>query len=122
GVAEQRDRALAPALDRLAVGGGPALPALRQLEELARPPADAFEVGEDLLAAAFAHTPGLGVAAVEGDDDVVLLAAAQRIVDEVAVRPGPDRGGVPRQVGGKLGGIDDGAVDDVARHAHRVAD
>ena len=33
-----------------------------------------------------------GVAAVEGDDDVVLVAAAQRVVNEVAVRADPDRG------------------------------
>jgi hypothetical protein len=122
GVAEQRRAAVRPGRDRLAVGGRPALPALRQIEQAARARADAVEVRQHLVAAAFADAPGLGVAAVEGDDDVVLVAAAQRIVDEVAVRADPHRGRVPAQVGREIGGVDDGAIDDVAGDADVVAD
>src|SRR5436190_4581716 len=122
GVAEQRRAAVRPGRDRLAVGGRPAPPALRQVEQAARARADAVEVREHLLPAAFAHAPGLGIAAVEGDDDVVLVAAAQRIVDEVAVRSDPHRGRVPAQVGREVGGVDDGPVHDVAGDAHVVAD
>src|SRR5205085_10663338 len=72
-------------------------------------------------AAAFTHAPFFRVAAVEGDDHVVLLAAAQRVVHQVAVRADPDAGRVPLQVGGKVLAVDHGAVHDVARHAGRVA-
>ena len=117
GVAEQRRAAFAPALDRIAVGGRPALPRGRLVEQLPRPVADLGEVRHDLVARAFAHAPFLRLPAVEGDDDVVLLATAQRVVDEVAIRADPDRRRVPAQVGGHLGVRDDRAVDDVPRHA-----
>src|SRR4029078_11964952 len=91
-----------PPADRLAVGVGPALPVLRQVDQLARLRADAFEVALHLRAAAFAHAPLFALAAGEGDDPVVLLAAAQRVVHEVAVRADPDAGGVPLQIGRKV--------------------
>src|SRR5262249_17783442 len=69
-----------------------------------------------------AHAPLLLATAVEGDDDVVLLAAAQRVVHEVAVRADPDAGGVPLQVGGERLAVDDRAGDDMARDARLVAD
>ena len=76
----------------------------------------------DFLRAAFGDAPGFGVAAVEGDDDVVLAAAAQRIVDEVAIGPAPHHRRVELEVLGKLRRVDDRAVDDVSRHARGVAD
>jgi hypothetical protein len=59
---------------------------------------------------------------VEGDDHVVLLAAAQRVVHQVAVRAHPDAGGVPAQVFREVAAIDHGAVDHVAGDAGIVAD
>ena len=76
GIAEERGAAVGPLPDRLAVGSGPALPALGQIDQLASARADAFEVALHLLAAAFAHAPLLLLTAVERDDHVVLLAAA----------------------------------------------
>ena len=43
-------------------------------------------------------------------------------MDEVAVRADPHRGRVPAQVGREVGGVDDGAIDDVAGDADVVAD
>jgi hypothetical protein len=51
--------------------------------------------------AAFGDAPLLLLAAVEGDDHVVLLAAAQRVVHQVAVGADPDAGGIPRRSSGK---------------------
>ncbi len=83
--------------------------------------ADALEVALHLLAAAVAHAPLFLLAAVEGDDHVVLLAAAQRVVHQVAVRADPDAGGVPLQVGREVLAVDHRAVDHVARDARLVA-
>jgi hypothetical protein len=121
GVAQQRHAAVRPAVDRVAVGGGPALPAARQVDQLPRLRADALEVALHLFLAALAHAPLLLLARVEGDDDVVLLAAAQRVVHEVAVRACPQAGGVPLQVGREVLAVDDGAIDHVAGDARRVA-
>src|SRR6476646_951664 len=63
GIAEQRRAAVRPGRDRLAIGGGPAFPALRQIEQAARARADAVEVGQHFVAAALADAPGLGIAA-----------------------------------------------------------
>ena len=54
------DPAVAPALDRRPVGGGPALPALRQVQQRRARVADAAEVRQHLVLAALAHAPGLG--------------------------------------------------------------
>src|SRR5207344_2927515 len=102
-----------PLPDRLAIGGGPALPVLRKIDELACPRADALEVPLHFLAAALAHAPLFLLAAVEGDDDVVLLAATQRVVHEVAVRTDPDARGVPLQVGREVLLVDHRAVNHV---------
>jgi len=77
----------------LAVRGRPAAPALRQVEEPARAWTDALEVREHLVAASIGDAPFLRVAAMEGDDDVVLIAAAQRI----SARPPP--GTIPSATG-----------------------
>ncbi|MDT4846382.1 hypothetical protein FQZ97_804000 [compost metagenome] len=121
-VAQQRGRAVAPALDGVAVGGAPAAPRGRAVEQLARAHVHALEVRQHLFFAAVGDAPFFGIAAVEGDDQVVLLAVAQRVVHQVAVRAGPDHGRVPLQVGGHVGRGHDSAVDHVARHARRVAD
>src|SRR5664279_1773616 len=52
--------------------------------------ADAGEIALHFFGAAFLDAPLLLLPAVERDDDVVLLAAAQRVVDEVAVGTDPD--------------------------------
>ena len=83
--------------------------------------ADALEVALHFFLAAFGHAPLFLLAAVEGDDHVVLLAAAQRVVHQVAVGPDPDAGGVPAQVFGEVGLVDHRAVDHVAGHARLVA-
>src|SRR5690554_3473558 len=98
GVAQQRDTAIGPLADRVAVCGGPALPALGQLNELACLGADFLEVTQYLCLAAFGHTPGFRLAAVKGDDHVVLFTAAQRVVNQMAVGTNPDAGGVPAQL------------------------
>ena len=64
---------------------------------------DALEVRQHLFLAAVGHAPLLLLAAVEGHDQVVLLAAAQRVVDQVAVGAGPDDRRVPAQVLGHVG-------------------
>jgi hypothetical protein len=122
GVAEQRCAAVGPMADRLTVGGGPSLPVLRQVDQLARFRADALEVALDFVAAALAHAPLFLLAAVEGDDDVVLLAATQRIVHGVAVWADPDTRGIPLEVFRQILLLDHRAVDHVACHARFVAD
>src|SRR5207245_5950023 len=91
-------------------------------DQLVRASADAFEVALHVLTGAFAHAPLLLLTAVEGDDHVVLLAAAQGIVHQVAVRADPDACGIPLQVGRKVLLVDDRAIHDVARDARLVAD
>jgi hypothetical protein len=121
GITQQHRAPMHPLRNRLAVGGGPALPVARQLDQLAGPRADALEVAQHLFAAALAHAPLFRLAAVEGDDHVVLLAAAQRVVHQVAVRADPDAGRIPAQVGREGLAVDHGAVDHVARDTCLVA-
>ena len=121
GVAEQRRAAVAPHRDRLAVRGGPARPVLGEVDELARLRANAFEVTLHLLKAAFAHVPLFAVAAVKRDDDVVLLAAAQRVVQKVAVRADPDARRVSLQILRELRPIRDRAIHHMARDPRLVA-
>ena len=70
--------------------------------------------------AAVLDAPFLLLAAVEGDDHVVLLAAAQGVVHQVAVGAHPDGGRVPLQVGWKVFFVDHGAVHHMARDPGRV--
>ena len=121
-VTQQRDAAVVPLRDRLTVGRGPAFPVLGQVDQLARPGADAFEVALHFFAAAFAHAPLFDFTAVEGHDHVVLLTATQRVVHQMAIRADPDRGGVPLQIGRKVLSVDHRAVNHMPRHARRVTD
>ncbi|MNS80629.1 hypothetical protein D3C72_1143180 [compost metagenome] len=82
---------------------------------------DALEVRQHFFLAAFPHAPFLLFAAVEGDDQVVLLAAAQGVVHQMAMRAGPQHGRVDAQFIGHVVAFDDRAVDDVAGHAGGVA-
>jgi len=113
---------LAPLFDRLAVGGGPALPGGGAVQHLVRARVDALEVRQHLFLAAFAHAPLFLFAAVEGHHQVVLLAAAQRVVHQVAVGAGPQHRRVDAQFLGHVVALDHGAVDHVAGHARRIAD
>ena len=120
-VTQQRGRAVAPARDRVAVGRAPSAPRGRPVEQLARARMHALEVRQHFVLAAVAHAPLLLLAAVEGDDQVVLLAVAQRVVHQVAVRAGPDHRCVPAQVGRHVGRRHHRAVHHMARHARRIA-
>src|SRR4030095_1858899 len=122
GTAERRRAAVTPAVDRIAVGRRPALPRRRFVEQLAWPVTDLGEVRHHLVARSFAHAPLLLLAAVKSDHDVVLLAPAQRVMNEMAIRTHPDRRGVPPQVGGHIGVWDQRAIDDMPRDAMPVAD
>ena len=59
---------------------------------------------------------------MKGDDHVVLLAAAQRVVHQMAVGAHPDAGGVPLQIDRKVFFIDHRAVHHMARYTRRIAD
>src|SRR6478735_3428235 len=78
----------APLGDRIAIGGAPAAPRGRPFQQLPRARMDALEVRHHLFLAAVAHAPFFLVAAVEGDDEVVLLAVAQGVMNQVAIRAG----------------------------------
>ena len=87
----------------------------------ARARADAGEVRQHLLARALTDAPFLLLAAVEGHHQVVLFAAAQRVMHQMAVRPDPDGGGVPAQVGRHLVLGHHRAVHHMAGHPMGVA-
>src|SRR5262249_56618629 len=75
-----------------------------------------------LVAAAVGDTPLLGAAAMKGHHDIPLLAAAQRVMHEVAVRTGPDARRIPLEVRREVAVVGDGAVHHLARYADRIAD
>jgi hypothetical protein len=83
---------------------------------------DPVEVGKHLLFAALAHAPCFPLAAVKGHHQVELLAASKRIVDEMVVRPAPDRRRVPAQILRHVRAGHHGPIDDMPRYAHLVSD
>ena len=121
GVAQQGHAAIGPLANRLAVSGGPALPGLGQVDQLACFGANALKVALHFFFAAVRDAPFFLLAAVESHHHVVLLAATQRVVHQVAIGADPNRSGVPLQVFGKVFFVDHGAVHHMAGHAGRVA-
>src|SRR5439155_24392478 len=108
--------------DRIAVRGRPALPRSGLVEKLAWPLANLGEVRHHLVTRSFAHAPCFLVPAVEGHHDVVLLTTAQRVMDEMAIRSDPDRGGIPAQVRRHVGLRNQRTIDNMSRYAVPVAD
>ena len=120
GVAQQRGATEVPFGDGLAIGGGPALPSLGQIDQLPRLWANALEIALYFLRATVGDTPLLLVAAVEGHHHVVLLAATQWVVHQVAVWSHPDAGCIPLQFLWKILLVDHRPVDHMAGDARRV--
>ena len=121
GIPQQRDLTKGPLTNGFPVGGGPALPTLRQVDELPGPGADALKVALHLFFAALGHTPFFLLAAMEGHHHVVLFAAAQRVMHQVAVRPNPDAGSIPLKILGKIFTLHHRAVHHMASNARRIA-
>src|SRR3546814_12161976 len=71
--------------DRVTVRCCPSPPGSRSIEHLVRQRVYTFEIGQYFIAAAIGDTPFLLLAAVEGNDKIVLPTAAQRIMDKVAM-------------------------------------
>ena len=113
-----------PIQDRIAIAQHPQLPVAAVLDDLLRARARcAWKPGHHLVVADRLAGDRLGRIVVAGDDEIEDLPARQRIVDDVALGPGPQRRRVPAQVLGHLLGRDDRAVGGVAGHARRaVAD
>ena len=82
---------------------------------------NAFKVGEHLFFTAVAHAPLFFLPAVEGHHQIVLLAAAQRIMHQVAVRTRPQHRRVNAQIVRHIGGVDHRAIDYMAGHPRRIA-
>ena len=98
GVTEQRNAAIDPVIDRIAIAEHPAPPLLRHFEQLARAGNDMGETVQHLLALAglvAAHVFKIGD---KGGDQVESAPALQRIVHHVTFRAGPERRRVPAQV------------------------
>src|SRR3546814_1942352 len=86
GIAKQGCPAHCPMFDRVTVRCCPSPPGSRSIEHLVRQRVYTFEIGQYFIAAAIGDTPFLLLAAVEGNDKIVLPTAAQRIMDKVAMR------------------------------------
>ena len=81
-----------------------------------------FKVREHLFFTTVAHAPLFAFAAMEGDHQVVLFAAAQRIMHQMTMRPGPQYRRVNTQVFRHVGGLDHRAVHHVAGDPRRIAE
>ena len=115
GVAEQRDAALRPVLDRLAVAQHPHPPGLDALEHAQHLGPLALEVLPQ-VAGVRLRVPALDVAlGMEHGDQVVELAAAERIVHEVRARARPqDHVGLP-EILRHLVALEHRSIGDMAR-------
>src|SRR5262245_44045909 len=122
-VAQQHSVRLAPVLDRLAVAQHPHAPGLDALQHAQHFRPLPFEVIPQ-LAGITLRIPALDVTVgMENRDEIVELAAPQRIMNEVSARPGPEHDVRSPEVARHLILLEDGAVGDVARHARlTVAD
>jgi len=88
-VAEQRDAAVHPAFDRIAVAQHPQPPVLAVLDDLLRARMHMAEALHDFLVADRFAGDRLRRIVVIGDDEVEHLPARQRVMHDVALRPGP---------------------------------
>ena len=120
GIAEQHDAAVGPVRNRIAVAEHPAPPFVRHLQELARARHDMGEAVEHLLALARLVAADILLVGHEGGDQVEGAPALQRIMHHVALRPGPQRGGIPAQILRHLLERQHGAIGDMAGQADRV--
>ena len=120
GVAEDGGAAKHPGVDRLAVGRGPALPALGQFDELTRLRTDALKVALNLRLRTIGNTPLFRISAVKGYDHVVLLTTAQGVVHQVALRACPEARRVPLEVIREVVLIDDCTVYNMPGNARGI--
>ena len=123
GIAQQRDTAVDPALDRIAVAQYPELPVLAMANDILRTLVDMRETLHHFVVGHRLAGDRLGRVVVAGDDEVEHFPARQRIMHEMAFRAGPQRGRVPAQVLRHLLGRDHRTIGRMAGNPRRaVAD
>src|SRR5262245_7040314 len=116
GVAEQRDAAAAPFLDRWTVAQNPHAPALDLAQEQAHRRAGHGEAFVQLGRIAKAVPALLVAGGMEHGDQIVELATAQRIDHEMHLLAGPERHRPAPQRLWHLGGRQHRPIGDMARH------
>src|SRR3546814_77890 len=122
GIAKQGCPAHCPMFDRVTVRCCPSPPGSRSIEHLVRQRVYTFEIGQYFIAAAIGYTPFLLLAAVEGNDKIVLPTAAQRIMDKVAMWSSPDHRRIDLQIPRHVLDVHNRTIDDVPSHAMLVSD
>ena len=120
GVAEQHDAAVDPLLQRIAVAQHPELPVLAVADDVLGALMDMDKAAHHLVVGNALARDRLRRVVVVGDDEVEHLPARQRVMHDVAFRPGPQRRRVPAQIFRHLLGRDHRAVGGVARDPRRA--
>src|SRR5262245_64453003 len=122
-IAEQSDAPLRPVLYRLAIAEDPHAPGLDTFKHAQHLWYLHLEVLPHHVLAAFGVPSFLVVVGVEDRDEVVELAAAQRVVHEMRARAGPEHDiGAPQVLRDVLA-LEHGTIGDVPGHARlAVAD
>src|SRR3546814_20071470 len=93
----------------------------RSIEHLVRQRVYTFEIGQYFIAAAIGDTPFLLLAAVEGNDKIVLPTAAQRIMDKVAMWSSRDHRRTYLQIPRHVLEVQNGTIEDVPSHPQLVS-
>ena len=119
GIAEQHDAAVDPALGGIAVAQHPEPPVGAVADDVLRPRVHVAKALHHLGVRHRLACDRLRRVVVIGDDEVEHLPARERIMHDVAFRPGPQRRRIPAQVFRHLFGRDHRAIGRVAGNARR---
>ena len=120
-IAEQHHAAVAPIQDRIAIAQHPFLPIRAMRDDFLRARMHMLEAQHHLLMRHRLPCHRLRRVIVIGDDEVERLPAGERVMHDVAFRPGPEGCGVPAQIFRHLLGRDHRAIGGVPRHPRGVA-